>query len=230
MHIITSYKPILAASLLALGLAGCNTVSGAGKDIASIGNMITGGADQTQQYVFGSNEEGSSAPSSAPSVSENTAPSGQTTNPDMQSNSTGLYAPPSAPDNSQSASTQNSSTGQNLNGQNTVYFDSGSAQLSSEARDALRQAVAQQSFHSTTRVRVMGFTDTQGATDANEQLSQRRAEAVAGELSALGVPRNMLDVSWYGEDQVAIATGDNVSEAENRRVTIDFSPSVAQAQ
>jgi predicted small secreted protein len=56
MYLPSLYKPMLAVAV-AVGLAGCNTVSGVGKDIAGIGNFIAGGADETQEAVFGPGED-----------------------------------------------------------------------------------------------------------------------------------------------------------------------------
>jgi outer membrane protein OmpA-like peptidoglycan-associated protein len=113
-------------------------------------------------------------------------------------------------------------------GQSVVYFDSGSASLSSSSREELRAALAQQRFGSQTRIQVIGYADSVGAPEVNERLSQRRAEAVAAELAMLGVPRDAVEVTWRGESQLAVATGDEVPEAENRRVTIQYAPTVAQ--
>ncbi len=67
---------------------------------------------------------------------------------------------------------------------------------------------------------VVGFADTAGSTDYNLRLSERRAKAAADALVALGVPGASIQVSWKGEADPAVATGDNVREPMNRRVTI----------
>jgi outer membrane protein OmpA-like peptidoglycan-associated protein len=108
-------------------------------------------------------------------------------------------------------------------GGNAVYFTSGSATLGADAREMLRTTADAMSGRQGTRIEVVGFADTAGPADLNDRLSQRRAEAVAAELGAQGVSREMIDVTWRGEEELAIPTGDNVSEAENRRVTLDFS-------
>jgi outer membrane protein OmpA-like peptidoglycan-associated protein len=125
-----------------------------------------------------------------------------------------------------------SATATSPSGQSVVYFDSGSANLSSTSREelraAIRAALADQSYGMHSPIRVIGYADSVGAADANERLSQRRAETVAQELAILGIPKETVEVTWYGESQLAVATDDEVSEAENRRVTIQYAPSVAQ--
>jgi outer membrane protein OmpA-like peptidoglycan-associated protein len=67
---------------------------------------------------------------------------------------------------------------------------------------------------------VVGYADTSGSIDYNLRLSERRAKAAADALVALGVPTASIQVSWKGEADPAVATGDNVREPMNRRVTI----------
>ena len=106
-----------------------------------------------------------------------------------------------------------------------VFFSLGSAQLTPDARNAIREAIADARQHNLKRVQVTGHTDTLGAADSNEQLSWRRADAVAQEIAAQGVPRDQIDVVGRGETDLPVPTGDNVPEAQNRRVAINFTTS-----
>ena len=67
-------------------------------------------------------------------------------------------------------------------------------------------------------------TDTTGAKTRNEELSRLRAEAVAGELMRNGVKSNRLNSRGMGENNLKVATKDNVAEARNRRVEILLEP------
>ena len=67
-----------------------------------------------------------------------------------------------------------------------------------------------------------GHTDTTGTAEYNMALSERRARAVAAELVARGVPETALEVTWFGETQLRVPTGDNVREPQNRRVEMLF--------
>jgi outer membrane protein OmpA-like peptidoglycan-associated protein len=225
MNIPSLYKSLLAVSVLAVGMAGCNTVSGVGKDIAGIGNFISGGADETQEAVFGPGEDYGSPSTLGQSEAPETQ-TGMTT--DSQTQSSGQTSTSSTPGTSSSTQMSGTTEMEPASGQSVVYFDSGSASLSSSSREELRAALAQQRFGSQTRIQVIGYADSVGAPEVNERLSQRRAEAVAAELAMLGVPRDAVEVTWRGESQLAVATGDEVPEAENRRVTIQYAPTVAQ--
>lgn len=72
------------------------------------------------------------------------------------------------------------------------------------------------------RLILSGHTDTTGTAEYNMGLSERRANAVAAELVARGVPETALEVTWYGETQLRVPTGDNVREPQNRRVEMLF--------
>jgi outer membrane protein OmpA-like peptidoglycan-associated protein len=76
------------------------------------------------------------------------------------------------------------------------------------------------------REAVVGYTDTSGAADYNMALSERRAKAAAAALVNLGVSASSLDVSWKGETDLAVQTGDGVKEPMNRRVSIQVGPAM----
>jgi OmpA-OmpF porin, OOP family len=70
------------------------------------------------------------------------------------------------------------------------------------------------------RIEVNGYTDTSGTPQYNQGLSLRRAQAVAGELVRDGVPKDSIGVQGFGQDNLLVATGPGVREAQNRRVEI----------
>lgn len=69
-------------------------------------------------------------------------------------------------------------------------------------------------------VRVHGHADARGDEEFNQRLSERRAEAVAAQLRALGVPSQRLIVAGFGSRQPAVKGTDPRSYARNRRVEI----------
>ncbi|SNS31896.1 Outer membrane protein OmpA [Sphingomonas laterariae] len=66
------------------------------------------------------------------------------------------------------------------------------------------------------RLRIEGHTDASGSAAVNQDLSRRRAQAVADYLSASGVARNRLDVVGYGSSRPL--AGKPATAPENRRV------------
>jgi outer membrane protein OmpA-like peptidoglycan-associated protein len=72
-------------------------------------------------------------------------------------------------------------------------------------------------------VLVEGFTDSTGSHAHNQELSERRAQAVAQALTSLGVPRERVAMRGYGE-AYPVASNDNAGNRQlNRRVEIVLS-------
>jgi outer membrane protein OmpA-like peptidoglycan-associated protein len=105
-----------------------------------------------------------------------------------------------------------------------VMFSSGSAALQPGARDKLRRFSEVLNRYPRTTVRVIGHTDSRGTEESNDELSQRRARAVADELAANGVSAARISTSGRGASQ-PVATNDTPEgRAQNRRVEIDVNP------
>ncbi len=103
-----------------------------------------------------------------------------------------------------------------------VYFDSDSADLDDAAMLVLKQAFADYRVRKPGKLRVAGHTDTQGDKDYNLGLSRYRSNEVGNALMTLGVSRKAVDKSRHGEGSLAVSTNDNMSERNNRRVSIIF--------
>lgn len=71
-----------------------------------------------------------------------------------------------------------------------------------------------------TLVKADGHTDSVGSMTYNYGLAQRRAEAVAQELSNRGVPRNLIEISVFGEQAPAVPNSSSANRALNRRVEL----------
>ena len=110
-----------------------------------------------------------------------------------------------------------------LNLRNDALFEKG-GMLSADGRDLLKALAAALRHYDRTLIQVNGYTDTHGTPDENLTLSQRRADAVAGELRADGVGAQRLTASGFGRTHLKVATGDGVSEARNRRIEIKILP------
>ena len=100
-----------------------------------------------------------------------------------------------------------------------VVFDFDSAALTDRARQIIAEA-ANAPRAQTTRIEVTGHTDTVGSAAYNQGLSLRRAEAVARELEARGIPRSQMVIRGVGFSQPLVPTGPNVREPQNNRVEI----------
>ena len=70
------------------------------------------------------------------------------------------------------------------------------------------------------QIEVAGFTDSTGSDDLNDEVSRKRAEAVAQELRDFGFVIDAGDAVGRGEDEAKKQLGDNISSEAFRRVEI----------
>jgi outer membrane protein OmpA-like peptidoglycan-associated protein len=105
----------------------------------------------------------------------------------------------------------------------TVNFANGSAELTPDAMrtlDELGRALASKDL-AAYRFRIEGHTDTVGARDYNQSLSERRAEAVVSYVSRkFGVEPSRLQPVGMGEEGLLVATPPQTPEPRNRRVQV----------
>ena len=104
-----------------------------------------------------------------------------------------------------------------------IDFELGSAKLTPKAvteLDRLGQALTDKSL-AAYHFRVVGHTDTTGASATNLALSRARAAAVKTYLmSKFGIPATRLQATGVGEADLLVPTGPNVANRANRRVQI----------
>ena len=101
-----------------------------------------------------------------------------------------------------------------------VFFDFDKSNLTPDARRVIDAAAQSYKATGSARIDVSGYTDLAGTQAYNLRLSQRRADAVAGYLEKQGVPKNAMDVKWFGKEHPRVPTPDGVREPQNRRVEI----------
>ncbi|MCP5033053.1 MAG: OmpA family protein, partial [Actinomycetia bacterium] len=71
-----------------------------------------------------------------------------------------------------------------------------------------------------TQVVIEGHTSTEGTTEYNQDLSERRARAVVDDLVAKGLDGSTISSIGKGETEPLISESDEASRAINRRVEI----------
>lgn len=101
-----------------------------------------------------------------------------------------------------------------------VFFDWDKATLTPRANQVIAQAASDSRTNQVTTIEVNGYTDTSGSPVYNQDLSMRRAKAVAGQLVSDGVPASEITVQGFGDNQLLVQTGADVREPQNRRVEI----------
>ena len=99
-------------------------------------------------------------------------------------------------------------------------FASGQATLLPEARANLQRVVEFVQRFPGKPVLIEGHTDGQGSANANQVLSQKRADAVRAALVEEGVEVARMSVSGVGEDRPVADNASPEGRAKNRRVEI----------
>jgi outer membrane protein OmpA-like peptidoglycan-associated protein len=101
-----------------------------------------------------------------------------------------------------------------------LFFEEGTAIFTAESQLALTELRAEVARRPGAEVEVTGHTDREGSEDANDELSQRRAELIVGILAGEGIPRELMTAVGRGERQPRVPTPDGVAEPANRRVEV----------
>lgn len=105
----------------------------------------------------------------------------------------------------------------------TVYFDFDMDDITAEALKGINTFADTVAGNKSVGVVITGHTDTSGDQMYNQDLSERRAEAVRDTLMTAGVnyENTRVDIYGDGETNPAVKTGDGVPEQANRRVTVE---------
>ncbi|MEE8453637.1 MAG: OmpA family protein, partial [Limibaculum sp.] len=104
-----------------------------------------------------------------------------------------------------------------------VYFGFDKTNLTDAARATVDEVIAAVNAMGTSALSLVGHADTVGSVGYNQGLSEARARRVSEALTARGVPAGAMTLAGRSENDLAIATGDNVREPLNRRVQITLS-------
>ncbi|TPG16626.1 OmpA family protein [Sphingomonas koreensis] len=111
-----------------------------------------------------------------------------------------------------------------LNMPSGITFAYDSANVQPQFRATLDQVSQVLSQYNETYIDVYGHTDSTGSDAYNQQLSEQRANSVAGYLESHGVQNARIGTRGFGESQ-PIATNDtDEGRAANRRVEIKIVP------
>ena len=98
-----------------------------------------------------------------------------------------------------------------------VFFDTDRYDLSAEAQSQLQKQAAWLAQYPSVTVTVEGHADERGTREYNLALGERRANAVANYLTALGVDAGRLSVISYGKERPECTESNEGCWAQNRR-------------
>ena len=100
-----------------------------------------------------------------------------------------------------------------------VYFDTDKATLRADAKRDLRNDVSWLKSHPKDKVTIEGNCDERGSDEYNDQLGQRRADAVKHYLVRHGIKSKRLTTKSFGKSQPVDPGHDESAWRQNRRVS-----------
>jgi outer membrane protein OmpA-like peptidoglycan-associated protein len=101
-----------------------------------------------------------------------------------------------------------------------VLFNTGRSELNPGAARKLDQLAQFLNDHPERRVQIDGFTDSVGTDSYNQDLSQRRADAVKSSLMARGIDASRIGSQGYGKGYPVANNTDSGGRQLNRRVEV----------
>lgn len=104
-----------------------------------------------------------------------------------------------------------------------VLFDTNKSELRSGARSTIDKLAAFLAEYPTRNVLIEGFTDSTGAVEYNQRLSERRAEAVRNILAGQGIDSRRLMTRGYGVEYPVASNETAEGRQANRRVEVIIS-------
>jgi outer membrane protein OmpA-like peptidoglycan-associated protein len=102
-----------------------------------------------------------------------------------------------------------------------ILFDTDKATLKPEARENLIKIANIMKDYPENVLTIKGYTDNTGPSEYNDELSEKRAEAVERLLVTQGLPGNTIKVVGLGEANPVADNSTTQGRQKNRRVDID---------
>lgn len=100
-----------------------------------------------------------------------------------------------------------------------LQFATNSAKLNSEAISEITELYQYLTTNTAVHITIEGHTDAIGTPEANQQLSERRAKAVADAFIALGLHEDRINYKGFGQTKPLETNTTEEGRATNRRVT-----------
>ncbi|PSW12769.1 peptidoglycan-associated lipoprotein Pal [Photobacterium rosenbergii] len=111
---------------------------------------------------------------------------------------------------------------QQLRQEQTVYFKFDNAEIQPDYQDMLTAHAEYLRDNAEVKVIVEGHADERGTPEYNIALGERRANAVAKYLQALGVSASQISIVSYGEEKPLVLGHTEADYAKNRRSVLVY--------
>lgn len=103
-----------------------------------------------------------------------------------------------------------------------IYFDYDKAEIRPEFRAFLNRIVYIINSHSDLRIKVIGNTDSDGSDSYNDELSERRSQAIIDYFVKAGLKRDRVVIEFNGERNPVSDNSSSEGKQKNRRVEFAF--------
>ncbi|PSU32423.1 peptidoglycan-associated lipoprotein Pal [Photobacterium lutimaris] len=111
---------------------------------------------------------------------------------------------------------------QQLRQEQTIYFKFDNAEIQPDYQDLLTAHAEYLRDNAAVNVIVEGHADERGTPEYNIALGERRANAVAKYLQALGVSASQISIVSYGEEKPLVLGHTEADYAKNRRSVLVY--------
>lgn len=101
-----------------------------------------------------------------------------------------------------------------------VFFDSGKSTLRAESAKELNELAEYMSIKKDLVIEIAGHTDNVGAADANQKLSEDRANSVKQYLEKKGIAPGRVTAKGYGDTQPVADNATSAGKQKNRRTEV----------
>ncbi|WP_234387624.1 OmpA family protein [Sphingomonas sp. STIS6.2] len=101
-----------------------------------------------------------------------------------------------------------------------LNFDTAGNIVRTEDQAEVAALIATLKQHPTSRMRVVGYADARGASDANTALGKSRADSVKASLVAGGIEADRIETASGGETNPVDSNATAAGQAENRRTEL----------
>lgn len=101
-----------------------------------------------------------------------------------------------------------------------LNFDTAASAIRPADQTEVSAIVTALQQHPTSRIRIVGYADARGASEANAALGKSRADSVKASLVASGVPAARIETASGGETDPVDSNATAAGQAENRRTEL----------
>ena len=101
-----------------------------------------------------------------------------------------------------------------------LTFETGSATLKPASQEQLKNVSEVLKAYPNVNVKLGGYTDNTGDANANQKLSNDRAQSVKSELVRMGVSESRLEAEGYGQEHPVASNDTEEGRAQNRRISV----------